>query len=122
MRIKLDENITSELVSLLSADDHDVDTVATEGLTGYPDTAIWEAAQQTNRFLITQDLDFSDTRKFKPGAHCGLLVLRLWMPGRLAQVAYVKGLLEDYDLDDWAGCHVTATDRKVRIRRGKSKA
>jgi hypothetical protein len=34
MKIKLDENITTELIPILSAQGHDVDTVVMEGLTG----------------------------------------------------------------------------------------
>lgn len=67
MRIKLDENLPHSLAAELSALGHDVDTVPQEGLRGQPDEAIWSAAQLSERFLITQDLDFSDIRQFKPG-------------------------------------------------------
>ena len=36
-----------------------VDPVDAEGLAGEPDEAVWLAAQQTGRFLIIEDLDFS---------------------------------------------------------------
>jgi len=38
---------------------------------------MWSAARRDERFLITQDLDFSDIRQFKPGTHPGLLLVRL---------------------------------------------
>lgn len=65
MRIKLDENIPSQLRSDLSNLGHDVDTVIDEGLTGKNDDTVWLAAQREQRFFITQDLDFSDSRRFK---------------------------------------------------------
>jgi hypothetical protein len=34
-------------------------------------------AQRAGRFLVTQDLDFSDVRRFEPGSHHGLLLVRL---------------------------------------------
>lgn len=37
MKIKLDENLPTRLVDVLERRGHEVDTVATEGLTGKPD-------------------------------------------------------------------------------------
>ena len=69
MRIKLDENLPVALGVALTRLGHDVDTVMAEGLTGSPDPEVWLAAQANRRFLITQDLDFSDIGRFRPGAH-----------------------------------------------------
>jgi predicted nuclease of predicted toxin-antitoxin system len=55
MKIKLDENIPVSVASVLSDLGHDTDTVPKEGLGGRDDHDIWEAAQKTNRFFITQD-------------------------------------------------------------------
>jgi predicted nuclease of predicted toxin-antitoxin system len=66
MRIKLDENLPQRLAAILAQLGHDTSTAIDEGLTGCTDREIWEAAQQETRFLITQDLDFSDTRQFYP--------------------------------------------------------
>ncbi len=38
--------------------------------------------QTEERFLITQDLDFSDMRRYGPGTHAGLLLVRIGQPGR----------------------------------------
>jgi predicted nuclease of predicted toxin-antitoxin system len=64
MKIKLDENLPHRLAPLLNALGHDVHTMDDEGLVGRADTEVWEAAQKESGFLITQDLDFSDSRKF----------------------------------------------------------
>jgi len=45
-----------------------VDTVPQEALTGRPDSVIWACTQEAERLLITQDLDFSDVRRFAPNA------------------------------------------------------
>jgi predicted nuclease of predicted toxin-antitoxin system len=50
------------LALLLEDLDHDVDTVKDEHLAGRPDSQVWQAAQNESRFLVTEDLDFSDLR------------------------------------------------------------
>jgi predicted nuclease of predicted toxin-antitoxin system len=117
MRIKLDENIPARLVPLLMDLGHDVDTVIGEKLVGCDDPAIWEGSQATKRFLITQDLDFSDVRKFAPGTHHGLLLLRLRDPGRNALLQRILTIFESEEVESWNGCLVVVTDRKIRIRR-----
>jgi hypothetical protein len=81
VRIKLDENLPSRLVSALQARGHDVDTLASELTAGTDDAHVWTACQTTGRFLITQDLDFSDVRRYAPGTHRGLLLVLLTRPG-----------------------------------------
>ena len=117
MRIKLDENIPHRLVGLLSQFGHDVDTVDDEGLRDVDDASVFSAAQSENRFLITQDLDFSDIRRFQPGSHEGLLLVRLSMPGRQALMERIEALFSREDTSTWAGCFLVATDKKLRIRR-----
>jgi predicted nuclease of predicted toxin-antitoxin system len=89
MRIKLDENLPTDLMSLLESFGHEVDTVPQEGLKSSPDEVVWQAATRENRFFMTQDLDFSDIRKYVPGTHPGLLLLRLESPSRKAIIARV---------------------------------
>lgn len=117
MKIKLDENLPDRLVPALTDLGHDVDTVILEGLAGQDDHAVWQASQRADRFLITQDLDFSDLRRYTPGTHRGLLLVRLRSPGRTALFDRIHRLLAVEDVSTWAGCLVIATDRKLRIRR-----
>jgi predicted nuclease of predicted toxin-antitoxin system len=117
MRIKLDENLPWRLASRLAAMGHDIRTVGEEGIAGNTDPAIWEAAQREARFLITQDLDFSDAKRFAPGTHHGILLVRLHTPSRRTLIARVEGLFGEEDVDEWARCFVVATDCKVRVRR-----
>ena len=63
------------------------------------------------------DLDFSDVRKFAPGTHSGILLLRLSKEGKNHLIAYVNRLLVEYDLNEWDGCLVIATDHKGRIKK-----
>lgn len=117
MRIKLDENLPAVLSRDLANLGHDVQTVPQQGLAGHADSPVWHAAQSEGRFLITQDLDFSDIRRFTPGSHAGLLLVRLSHPGRGALRARVKTLFDSEDVEAWSRCFVVATDRKLRVRR-----
>jgi hypothetical protein len=116
VRIKIDENLPAAPARVLTASGHDVETTPDEGLAGRPDPEIREAAQRDGRFLITQDLDFSDLRRFQPGTHHGLLLVRLREPGRAALVARVGDLFRERRVEDWKRCFVVATDRKLRVR------
>lgn len=117
MKIKLDENLPDRLVSALTGLGHDVDTVYVERLNGRIDADVWNGTQTARRFFITQDLDFSDIRRYTPGTHAGLLLVRLTRPGRDALFARVSALFQTERVEDWTGCLVVVTERKVRVRR-----
>jgi predicted nuclease of predicted toxin-antitoxin system len=54
MKIKLDENLPLQIKAGLAAFGHDVHTTYEENLAGSQDSHIWAAAQNEQRFLITQ--------------------------------------------------------------------
>lgn len=116
MRIKLDENIPSQLRSDLSNLGHDVDTVIDEGLTGKNDDTVWSAAQREQRFFITQDLDFSDSRRFQPGTHHGVLIVRLTDASRHALAQRILSIFSRERVERWPGCFIIVTEHKLRIR------
>lgn len=117
MKIKLDENLPASLVATLSSLHHDVHTVAEENLSGRSDRDVWEAAQREARFLITQDLDFSDLRRFAPGTHAGILLVRLRSPDRQSLSRRVREIFQTEEVISWAQCFVVVTDRKIRVVR-----
>lgn len=115
MKFKLDENLPESLEPVLAALGHDVDTVRQEGIAGQSDSVVWVAAQEAGRFLITQDLDFSDIRRFVPGTHHGLMVVRLRTPGRRALAERISEAFRQNDPATWARCHVLLTEHKLRV-------
>jgi len=121
MKIKLDENLPLQLANLLKGLGHDAHTVHEEQLIGHNDREIWEAAQKELRFLITQDLDFSDSRRFAPGSHHGILLIRLHSPNRRNLVGRVVELFQKESVGDWVRCFVVATERKIRVLKPDSK-
>lgn len=116
MKVKLDENLPTSLAARLRQLGYDTHTVQDEGLCGRDDQTVWEAVQKENRFLITQDLDFSDARKFMPGTHGGILLVRMQEASRSELERRVAGLFETETVEAWVGRLVVATDIKLRIR------
>jgi hypothetical protein len=120
MKLKLDENLPAGLADALTKLGDDVHTGLMEGLSGASDFDLWEAAQRESRLLRTQDLDFSDVRRFAPGTHCGLVLVRLSSPGRSALTLRMQNIFETEDVETWKGCFVVVSDIKLRIRRPKN--
>ncbi len=117
MKLKLDENIPRSSRDRLLALGWDTDTVLDEHLGGHPDADVWTGAQSGARVLVTQDLDFSDVRKFTPGTHHGIVVVRLpdneqWRIGD-----YLVAWFSAPESRSWTGCFVVATATKVRVLR-----
>ncbi len=117
MKIKLDENLPAGLARILTRLGHQADSVPDENLAGSDDPRVWEAAQDTGSFLITQDLDFSDIRRFVPGMHHGILLIRLREPGRQALTSRIQHLFETENVEAWRSCFVVVTENKIRVRR-----
>jgi len=117
MKIKLDENIPTSAAISLTKLGHDVHTVIEEELNGHVDSEVWAAAQVERRFLITQDLDFSDQRSFAAGSHAGVLLVRLPDAEQWRISDYLVAWLSTPDASTWESCFVVATPTKVRVRR-----
>ena len=117
MKIKLDENLPESLVGELAALHHNVDNVRQEGLAGHNDPDVWAGAQAAGRFFITQDLDFSDVRKFQPGTHHGVLLVRLPDAGRLALTRRIAEVFDSEDVESWTRCFVVLSGHKLRVLR-----
>jgi uncharacterized protein (DUF433 family)/predicted nuclease of predicted toxin-antitoxin system len=111
------KNLPARLSAVLSGLHHDVHTLSDENLSGCSDHELWEASKREGRFLITQDLDFSDLRQFTPGTHHGILLVRLRTPDRESLINRVQELFRTEDVNSWARCFVVATERKVRVVR-----
>jgi predicted nuclease of predicted toxin-antitoxin system len=115
MKIKLDENLPARLKILLNQSGHDVHTTPEEGLAGCSDRDVWESVQKESRFFITQDMDFADRRRFAPGSHCGILLLRLQPMDRRGMIERIGEIFREHDTSEWPGCMVVATEMTVRV-------
>jgi predicted nuclease of predicted toxin-antitoxin system len=92
MKIKLDENLGSLGIALLTADGHDVSTVADQQMGGAKDERIYEACRDEGRVLVTLDRDFGQTIRFPPEVTAGIVVLEC--KGRLSPTMILARLAE----------------------------
>lgn len=118
-RVKLDENLARSHVEMLRARGYDADRVHDEGLSGSPDHDLWREVVREDRFFVTLDLDFSDVRRFEPGSHPGLLLLRPDRKGRAAVATVLRRVLDEGRLEDLRGCLAVADPERTRVRRPK---
>ncbi len=74
--IKVDEDLPRAALQLLREYRYDVVSVIDQQMGGWKDPLLWKAIQEENLFLITADKGFADIRKYPPGKHAGILLLR----------------------------------------------
>jgi len=77
MRFLIDENLPIEIKALLHRRGHNATHALDRTKPGRSDSALYRIAQKERRVIVTCDLDFSDIRRFPPGTHYGIIVLRL---------------------------------------------
>jgi predicted nuclease of predicted toxin-antitoxin system len=117
MKIKLDENISRHLKSLLKQEGHEALTAAEQGLLGKTDIEIGAAVKTEGVLLFTLDLEFADLRKFPPGTHPGIVLFRPLSMGPLSVNRFILEFVKVTDLTSLAGCIVVVDPTRVRIRR-----
>ncbi|MBF0160571.1 MAG: DUF5615 family PIN-like protein, partial [Magnetococcales bacterium] len=77
MKFKVDENLPSEVTTLLRHAGYDTMSVLDQTLGGAQDGKLFAICQQEQRVLITLDLDFANIQAYPPANGCGTIVLRL---------------------------------------------
>jgi predicted nuclease of predicted toxin-antitoxin system len=117
VRVKLDENLPHDLATALRRDGHDVDTVVEERLAGESDPVVVAAATDEGRIVLTLDRGIRDLRRYPPGSHAGILVLRPAAQDPDSILSLIQRLVNTHPLDELRSCVVVVEPRKVRIRR-----
>ena len=120
MRIKLDENPGRPHIALLKRHGYEADRVFDQGLSGIEDADLWVRVRRDGQFLITLDLGFSDVRRYAPGTHPGILLLRPRRKGRNAVSNVLRRVLTEQRLETLAGCLAVADESRTRVRRPKA--
>jgi predicted nuclease of predicted toxin-antitoxin system len=117
LRIKVDEDLPSQIAERLRGVGHDVETVRGQGLGGAKDARVWHAVQADGRFLVTADKGLADIRKYSPGTHGGVLLLRPGEDGIKPLMDLMERVLRSGELDRLRGTVIVATAYALRIRR-----
>jgi predicted nuclease of predicted toxin-antitoxin system len=116
-RIKVVEDLPRHIVEVAREHGHEATSVLGQGWQGTPDDTLWPRIQAEGRWLITADKAFGDLRRFAPGAHAGVIVVRCAQQNRRNQLHLASTVLDRIALDESAGAVVVVTERGIRIRR-----
>lgn len=114
MDILADENIRRDLVEALRLDGHDVQWIA-ETSRSAPDIGVFQLAVDSNRFLLTADLDFSEIvyREKRTGLR-GLIQLRIDTKNK---ATFLKSVMDVWALvTTWDGLTTVLEEGRVRQR------
>lgn len=117
IRVKIDEQLSQILKDPVREAGYEVSTVLDQGLSGKLDEELWPIVQKEGCFLITADKEFGDIRRYPPGTHVGVLLLR---PDNESLPVYrdlLKSVLKKYRLETLSGKTAVATSRGIRIRK-----
>jgi predicted nuclease of predicted toxin-antitoxin system len=88
MRLFLDENLSPQLITRLSAFGHDAVCAYDAGLCGKSDAKIREFAIQQSRVLVTLDGDFADLTRYPVMGTPGIIWLRPVPPVTLVAIEH----------------------------------
>jgi len=116
-RLKVDEDLPPAIADLLTARGYDAVTVGVQGWQGMPDDELWGRIQAEGRWLVTADKEFADLRRYPPGSHAGIILLRSREESRRSYVEIAAIAIDRVTLDQVPGSVIVATPRRVRVRR-----
>jgi predicted nuclease of predicted toxin-antitoxin system len=117
MKLFADECLYYVTVEALRVWGHDVITTQETKLVGQIDEVQLQEAVKQQRVLITNDLDFSNIRRYPPANHCGIIVLKI-RPAVLKDVHIVLEKLLQNRSQERLNKTLAIVDRnKYRIRR-----
>ena len=108
IRMKVDEDLPTDVATALSAAGNEVQTVIQQGLSGATDEFLWAKIQQEGYCLVTADKGVADARLHPPGTHAGIVLLRLPHESRSGYIRLTQKLLDGLNLESITGAIVVA--------------
>jgi predicted nuclease of predicted toxin-antitoxin system len=117
VRIKVDEDLPSQIAEIFAGYGHYASTVVEQGWTGLDDSELWMRVQRERRWMVTADKVFGNLRVYPPGKHAGVVLLRVDRESRRAYVALAQNAVQRLDLDSLAGSMIVVAPRGIRIRK-----
>lgn len=115
--VKLDENLGRAHMAFLIDRGYEADRVHDQGMSGASDEVVWAKVVAEGRFLITLDLDFSDVRRYTPGSHPGILLIRPRNKSRFGVLEVLRRVMDEQPLEALRGCLAVADEETTRVRR-----
>ena len=120
MKIKIDEDLPKAVSEMVRRQIQDTTTVVGEMLSGTLEPDLWKIIQKEERFLITGDKAFANIRRYQPGTHFGVLLLRPEENGIPQLKLLISEVLKSGMLEKLSRCIAVATLGRLRIRRPKT--
>jgi predicted nuclease of predicted toxin-antitoxin system len=115
MRLLADENIHSDLVVWLRAQNHDV-IYAAEFLQQSEDSNLLHLAETQHRVVITDDKDFGELVFHRHLPTSGVILLRLRMPRIELRIVRLQEVWDTIE-SNLPGTFVVVTEDRIRIRK-----
>lgn len=118
MHVKVDEDLPRAVAETLRWHGYSCSTVSEQGMGGWKDPVLWEAVQAHHQFLVTADKGFGDVRRYPPGLHGGVLLLRPSEDGIRALLDLVDQTLASIpNLEALKGLLAVASPQGLRVKR-----
>jgi len=117
LKVKLDEDLAPAAGEPLRAAGHAVLGVADQGWSGLKAPELWQRVSAQGVLLVTADKGFADIRRFPPGTHPGILLLRPERDSILQYQALLERVARTRALESLVGTVTVATERGIRVRR-----
>ena len=115
--VKVDEDLPTEIASLVEASGYSAKTVYVHGHSGMSDDRLWPIIQQEGRMLFTADKGFGNARSYPPSSHAGVVLFRLPHESRAGYLRLAEFLLAQLKLEDAEGAIVVVSPDAIRVRR-----
>ncbi len=122
IQVKVDEDLSEEVAAVFAAAGYQADTVRSQGWGGLLDDDLWVRVQAEGRWLITAVKEFGDVRKYRPGGHAGVVLIRADNESRRRYLDLAGTVVRSLRLEDIPGCLVVVTPRGIRLRDWGSRA
>ena len=116
-RVKVDENLPNSMAVLLVQNGYSTASVSDQGWGGMKDEELGPKVFAEGRFLVTADKGFGDIRRYPPGTHSGVLLLRLDKPSVRGFLRLMSRVLSSTPLEALHGSVAVATFGGLRIHR-----
>lgn len=115
--VKRGEDLAPNVGEPLRRAGYDVATVVGQSWAGVGDRELLDRVGREGRFLVTADNGFGDVRRYPPGSHAGILLLRLERERIVEFRDLIESVIAKHDLADLRGAVIVASTRSVRLRR-----
>lgn len=116
LRLKIDENLPTEMAELLTGAGYDAVTVGGQGMTGHVDTNLAAVCRRERRAIVTLDLHFADIRACPPADYSGIVVLRLARLDKVRVLSVLQRLLPVLEKEPLSGKLWIVQETSIRVR------